>query len=206
MAEYKLICKNQSRNHGSFALFQSPPNTSSPGTLFTLAWLARPAAPDTRVTFNWTNSYHFVWGETGSLHPGAVFESSQAMEADPLRENTVDLTQDQFGSPMFANLRTGGAPGTLTIRQLNTIFDYPVSVGIGMTDTAAYGVKASSNVTTVFTPLDNVYWLVFGSFTQGEVLDITSLSNPVKISFSTQTPVQTAVLTLDNLIKIQIGA
>ena len=44
----------------------------------------------------------------------------------------VDLTEDDFGAPMFKNLRTGGAPGTLTIHQENNVFGFPVSISVGM--------------------------------------------------------------------------
>lgn len=205
MVDYKLTCSNRSRMHDSFALFQAPPDTNSPGSLISLAWLARPSAPNTRVTFSWQKQYHFIWGEYGQMHKGVVFDASQSVDADPVRENMIDLTKDNFGSPMFTNLRAGGPPGTLTVRQIDTQFDYPVLVGVGMADRAACAVQAFSNVTTTFIPRHDTYWLVFGSFIAGQVVDIQALSNPLKITFSQSVPVQTAILDMDNVIRCTSG-
>ena len=73
--QYSLTCINNSQQLGSFAVFQKLPQ--SPPNVFTLAWLARPAHPNTRVTFSWTTDYCFVWSETGVVQPGISFSASR---------------------------------------------------------------------------------------------------------------------------------
>ncbi|MDA8231474.1 MAG: hypothetical protein M0006_09050 [Magnetospirillum sp.] len=189
--------------HGSFAVYQSPPPTNSPGRLITLAWMARPAAPNTRVTFSWSTVLSFIWGEAGYLRPGAIFEASQSVEGDPLRENVIDLGQDSFGAPVFQNLRAGGPPGTMTINQLNTVFDFPVSVGIGMAGMPAYAAEANPNVSTSFIPHRNSYWVVFGGFSSGEAFETGSISGALAVDFDRMTPTQTVVLDIDNILRLK---
>jgi len=201
MSTYKLVCSNRSRMHGSFVVYQVPPALNN-GQLLTLAWLSRPSAPNCRVTFNWSNSLHFVWGEMGTTLGGGVFDASQCIEADPYRANMVDLDKDDFGAPMFQNLRTGGTPGTLTIRQLNNVFDYPVSIGVGVGCKPAYTVDACANITTTFIPLVDRYWVVFGNFTQGQTFDVGSVSGSLMVEFDYNAPVQNVVLDMDNMLQL----
>ncbi|MBV5333924.1 hypothetical protein JZU57_01500 [bacterium] len=202
MSNYKLVCCNHSRLHGAFAVYQSPPTISSPGEMITMAWLSRPAAPRTRVAFTWSNVLCFVWGENGRLGTRVMFEASQSFEADPMRENTIDLAMDKLGAPMFQNLRVGGAAGALTINQLNYVFD-KVSVGVGMDGTAAYAVEANANVTSIFMPHRNQYWVVFGDFMAGQVFDVESISRPLLVEFDRNAPTQTVNFTMDNMLQLE---
>jgi rhizosphere induced protein len=201
MPNYRLVCSNRSAMHCSFAVYQSPPPTNSPGQMISLAWMARPAAPNTRVSFAWSTTPSFIWAEAGSTSSGCIFEASQTVEANPFRENVIDLAQDSFGAPHFQNLRVGGQPGTMTIHQMNNVFDFPVSIGIGMANKPAYAVTSNPNISTCFIPQQASYWVVFGSFSTGEVFDIESISGALAVTFDPMAPTQYVVLAMDNILR-----
>ncbi len=205
MSDFRLVCSNRSNLHGSFAVYQSPPPGNSPGRLINLAWIARPCAPNCRVSFSWSTTLSFTWGAAGSLRRGVVFEESQSVDGDPMRENMIDLAQDQFGAPVFQNLRVGGPPGTMTINQLSNVFDFPVLVGVGMGGKPAYAVEASPNLSTCFMPHEASYWVIFGAYTAGEVFDTESISGALEVSFSRMAPTQSVVLSMDNILHLGSG-
>lgn len=57
-----------------------------------------------------------------------------------------------------------------------------VSVGIAMGGKSAFAMMARPNWNLILSP-HPVYWAVFGTFKEGEVLDVTSMSNIVKLNF-----------------------
>ncbi len=132
MASFSLTCVNNSELSGSFAVFQRPPATMTQGEVLSLAWLARPTAPQSRVAFTWALDYNFIWSETGALSPGLIFAASQVIPANLDGENLIQLTEDEFGATTFVNPGTGGAPGSLTIEQLSNVVPNRTAVGIGL--------------------------------------------------------------------------
>ena len=200
MSVFKLQCFNKSRLDGMFSVFQAPPAIQGAAPALSLAWLSRPSAPGTKVTFSWSTQWHFIWGEHGGAGHGARFDSSQILDADPERENTVDLSKNSFGSPVFTNLRAEGPAGTLTINQLNQVFDYPVAVGIGMASAASAVVMAHPNVTTVFVPTKTKYYVVFGGYSTGDVL-VKSVSPTLILTFESSAPMQRVVFDNDNILR-----
>ena len=201
MTTLSLTCENKSQMSGSFAVFQKPPPMTVPGNVFSLAWFARPTAPSSRVTFSWTLDYSFVWSETGVLQPGINFAAWQNLPADPNGQNIVQLTQDNYGATTFANPNGSGALGSLTVQQLTNVVPNRTSVGIGMAGSGTFAVQAAPNMTAVFTPHPN-YWVIFGNYQTGDVMDIEDVSSAVEVTFGGALATRTATLSLGNVITV----
>ncbi|MDA8231475.1 MAG: hypothetical protein M0006_09055 [Magnetospirillum sp.] len=201
MTQYSLTCVNSSQLSGSFAVFQKPPPSTMPGNVFSLAWFARPTAPGTQVTFQWSVDYSFVWSETGILKPGINFSASQVLPADPDGQNMVQLTVDDYGASRFANPGSGGSVGSLTIQQLSNVVPNRTSVGVGMSGSGTFAIQAAPNMTAVFTPHPN-YWVLFGNYTTGDVMDIEDVAGAVEVTYGGSLTTRTAVMGLDNLITV----
>ncbi|WP_165218821.1 hypothetical protein [Affinirhizobium pseudoryzae] len=201
MTTYSLTCVNESQLSGSFAVFQKPLPSTMPGNVFSLAWFARPTAPNTRVTFTWGLDYSFTWSETGILKPGINFAASQVIPADPNALNQIELKKDDYGATTFSGLSAGGSLGSLTIKQLSNVKPNETSVGIGMAGSGTFAVQAQPNMTAVFTPHPN-YWVIFGNFETGDVMDVEDVTNAVEVTYGGARTSRNAVLNLDNMITV----
>ncbi|HBF28470.1 protein rhiA [Rhizobium sp.] len=201
MTNYSLTCVNNSDISGSFTIFQKAPPTTTPGNVFSLAWITRPAAPGSQVKFAWGLDYNFVWSETGALTPGITFDASQVLPADPYGQNMVQLTKDQWGATTFVNPSADEATGSLRIQQLANVTPNTTSVGIGMSGSGTFAVQAAPNVTAVFTPYPN-YWVMFGNYKTGDVIDVEDVTGAVEVTYDGAQTSRTAVLDADNIISV----
>jgi rhizosphere induced protein len=194
VAQFSLTCQNNSANTGSFVIFQQLPGAVP--NILSLAWFARVAAPTTRVKFAWNTDYSFVWSETGELAPGVDFNASQIWPADLSRSNQVTFT-NAGGIPTFTNQTAGHAPGGFTIVSDGTVPANTFGVGLGMGGAALFTAQAQPNWNMVFTPRPQ-YWLAFGNYMQGEVLDVEAISNAVRIDYPANIYSMAATLNQDN--------
>jgi hypothetical protein len=193
--EYSILFANQSSNTGDVCIYQTSPNIDNPNVM-SLAWLTKAAHPTTNVKFNWSIDYDFEWAETGELVPGVVFEASQVWAANLTNQNSVRLNYLQ-GAYTFDNLSQTGEEGKLYIEESSTIPLKEASVGIGMSGKGTFAVQAQPNLNLVFTP-HPTYWITFGNFIQGEVLDITEISNSLQVDFPPNVYTMVATLGQDN--------
>ncbi|MDR3679741.1 MAG: hypothetical protein P4L41_07235 [Flavipsychrobacter sp.] len=179
--QYSITFTNNSQMMGTGCVFQQDNNIQG-YDVFPLAWMTRICAPNMRASFSWTLDYCFVWAETGRLMPGVVFNSSQILQADLNNQNQVTFDY-RNGTYTFSNLHQGGQSGTLTIQEASGIpMSGSASIGIGMSGTATFAAQAMPNMNQQFRPAPT-YWMAFGQFTTGQVLDIHSMGNIVGISF-----------------------
>ncbi|HEX4954712.1 MAG TPA: protein rhiA [Thermoanaerobaculia bacterium] len=193
--QYTVIFKNNSQNPGSASLYQQNPSFDNAG--MPLAWMTKYAYPTTSVSFQWQIEYGFVWSQTGVLTPGIVVAASQYWPADLTTSNQVTLTYDaQHGAFTFANQTKASQPGSLNVVQDRTIPSNVASVGIGMAGSATYVVQAMANVNAVFTPHPE-YWIAFGNYVEGEVIDVTTMNAPAQIQFPPNVYSMTAILNPD---------
>lgn len=199
--QYSLTCINNSSLLGSFAVFQAAPQLTVPANVFSLAWFARPAHPGTQVTFQWTLEYSFVWSETGVLKPGITFAASETVPADPFRQNFTQLTEDNFGASYFTPPNTTGTVGSLTIQQLSNVVPNRTAVGVGMSGAGTFVVQAAPNMTAVFTPHPN-YWVVFGNYRTGQVMDIEDVTGEVEVTYAGSLTSRTALLQPNNILSV----
>ena len=203
--QYTLRVINNSSNLVDMCTYQKDPDIGVPNVM-SLAWFAKPAHPTTTVVFRWTVDYSFVWSETGKLIPGVFFDASQVWPADPAivgvsngtaAGNQIGLTYDKGAYNFKATPTSGAKAGTLYVKEEGAIPLKQASVGIGMSGSGTFVVQSQPNLNLTFTP-HPVYYLAAGTFTQGEVLDIGSVTNPTAIKFPAGVFSVTATLNEDN--------
>jgi rhizosphere induced protein len=201
---YTLTFINNSANNWDFCCFQEDPNISTQDVK-SLAWFAFPVAPTTSVSFSWTINYQFVWSQLGNLAAGVKFSARQKWDADLTRQNGVDFTRKPNKAFTFENQSSFGNPGTLYINQDGTIPADTAAVGINMgiagappgAGSGTFVVAAQPNITASFTP-HPVYWVTFGQYTPGQVLDTQQITKKAKVAFPVNTYDMYAILGQNN--------
>lgn len=196
MTTYSLIFQNNSSNTWTACVYQKAPDLATQDVM-SLAWFAKGAAPTTNIVFDWQVNYAFVWSETGPLIPGVMFAASQTWPADPDGHNNQVTLTDANGVFTFANQTAGPAEGSLYIVQDGTIPENTAAVGIAMSGAGTFVVGAEPNIQAMFTPTPN-YWITFGEYTQGEVIDIEQITNSAQILYPPNVTSMTAILNADN--------
>lgn len=192
--QYTVIFQNNSTTPGIAGLFQQDP---SPTDSWSLAWLTKYAYPTTSVNFQWQPDYGFAWSQTGTLGTGVVVSASQYWPANLTTSNQVTLTYDaQHQAFTFVNQTAGPQSGSLFVNQDGTIPGNVAAVGIGMAGSPTFVVQAQANITVAFTPHPQ-YWIAFGNYTQGEVIDVSTMNNPAQIVFPPNIYSMTAILNPD---------
>lgn len=192
---YSIDFENNSVNAGDVCIYQTQPDIGVYNVM-SLAWLTKKAASNSDVKFTWGIDYSFVWSETGELKPGVIFEASQNIPADLDTDNQIKLTYPD-GYYEFSETSVGPNPGNLYISEGARIPINQASVGIGMSGAGTFVVQAQPNMNLMFTP-HPVYWITFGNFEPGQVLDIEQVTNKAEIPFPANCYEMKAVLNQDN--------
>jgi hypothetical protein len=197
--EYSITFQNYSTNFGNVCIYQTDPNLGP--DVMSLAWFAKPTHPTTEESFTWTIDYGFIWDETGELVPGVVFDASQVWPADLTQNNKIKFsrTNDAY---TFSDLSKGSISGVLEIDEDDTIPLKRASIGISMAGAGTFVKQAQPNMTLFFEPHPE-YWITFGNFEPGEVLNITEITNKQRIEFDPGVFAITAILNKDNTWKIK---
>ena len=161
-----------------------------------VVWFSKTVHPTTRSRFTWDPSDQgFVWTLSGRLAPGIVADASQYWRSDLNSDNLVNFTKSE-GAYTFADQRQGEVPGSLFIEADGTITPGQAAVGAGMAGAPTLLVQANPHTMYQVSPHPQ-YWIVFGRFLEGEVLDVQVLNNPAQIEFPVNTYSMTAILKPD---------
>ncbi len=177
---YSLSITNDSTLEGYHATIYQ----QAPEPMATLAWMARTCHPDTRVTFSWQLRYDFVWGQQSDLRPGADYQLGQSVgtDLDSLNRITLDFADGGF---RFDD-QTSGAPGSLAVKESGAVpgngFRDQGCVGIGMSGAGTAVTPTEPNTWLQFDPRPR-YWIGFGHYPAGTVLDPTGLVAPLQVQF-----------------------
>lgn len=176
---YTVVFENRSSRAGTICIYQEDP--AGPGFPSALAWLCQDVEPGGELTFQWTLDYAFVWGETGELVPGVIFEPAQIIPCDPFATNAIFLSAKN-GPVQFVEPPYNGQIGMLTISADGTVPIDRLSMGIRLAGADALVQQVipllSFRVTTA-----PRYWIALGDFTPGEVLDTTILTDKAVLAF-----------------------
>jgi hypothetical protein len=193
MTTYTVIALNHSTMNGNACVYQQAPNTAD-SNVMSLAWFSKGMHARTRAEFKWSLDYSFLWSETGVLVPGVLFSASETLAAT--LGARVDFNHD--GTGYFFENETAGTPNKLSIAQGASIPSNQASVGIGMSGSGTFAVQAQPRMNAIFAPHPE-YWITFGNISQGEVMDITSVtSQSGKIEFPNGVYSMAAILNEDN--------
>ncbi len=179
---YKLKMINNSTSPWDFYVYQQMPNEQSPN-VFSLAWFCSPwkITPGTKIEFQWTIDYTFVWGATGTIQPGVTFTAGQTIDADPASINTT--TFSTLPGPNMTAAVTAPPQGSLVIKDADNVPNGKFSVGIGMGDAGTFVTAAGTNLLHTFTPTPT-YWIAAGTDVKiGTILDITTVTQNHQVIF-----------------------
>ena len=187
--EYTLRVKNDSQQTGSICVYQTCPDQENNSNIYSLAWFSKSAHPETQLSFKWSIDYSMVWSETGELRPGVMFDASENKKTDPsdMKTNILTLSKENDAF-LFKNAETDGKLGVLTIKADGTIPNKKASVGVGvgMGGKPAIALNAFANMTYEFIP-HPTYWIAFGDFEAGKVIDVNRISQCMKVVFAPNT-------------------
>jgi len=196
--KYELRVVNNSTNAMSVCVFQTMPPEMMTPNIMSMAWFAKKLYPTTTCRFDWEPTYQFVWDETGELAPGIAFDSAQCWEAGLSENNAITLHFDGEAYTFQDPTTNPQALGSLVIQQDGTIPLKQAAVGIGMGGAPTFVVQAQPNMSLIFTP-HPVYWVTFGEYERGQVLDAEQITNKVQIQFPPNIYSMTATLDAANL-------
>ena len=193
---YSVKVVNKGAAPSKFYVYQQPPTIANN---LSLAWFASPyriAAGD-NITFSWNIQYSFVWSDTGIVKAGVIFASMGLKECDPSGNNVTSFTFEN-DTPQLSEPMTGGTAGSLTINDGITIQSNRFAVGVGMSGKGTYVVNAGPNLTHQFTPEPKFYVVAADKVEEGEVMDITTVTESGSLAFPPNVYNLTATLKSDN--------
>ena len=199
---YSIKMVNNSNRSWFFFVYQQPPPNAYGAQ--SLAWLVSPHNINNggdQITFTWVIQYQMMWAQTGLLMPRVIFSASGSKDADLTTDN---LSSFSFvnNTPKLSEPTRGGAEGSLTINDGATVPENTFSIGVGMGDKGVYAVNAGPNLKHIFTP-NPIYWVcAVNHVIEGEVMNISTLTEKAKVTFPPNVFSMTATLQGDNTWKI----
>jgi hypothetical protein len=162
------------------------------------------AHPGTGVTFGWSRNYQFMWGETGVLRPGVVFSPSQSLDADLTTRNSVTLQYNR-GFAFKDQRRDPQSVGRLVVTQDPSIPSGTAAVGLGVSGSAAFAFQAQPNMSMNLNLERPEYWVTFGTYAKGQLLDRWQITNSARVDFPPGVFRMTATLDGGNNWNVQPG-
>ncbi|MCW7762815.1 protein RhiA [Photorhabdus luminescens] len=190
---YTVRFENKSPSSWTVYLYQKIPE--QPSDVFSLAWQASPfkIVSGAYFTFKWSIEYSFIWGRTGALTNGVVFEAGQIVDADPTDRNVITFNTND-NTPAFGAITDGGGGGILTIKENKNIPNNTYTTGIGMSKQGTFVQQALANTTQLYTPEPKYYIAVGVGVQMGQVLAQT-VSQSSELLFKPSVYNLTATLT-----------
>lgn len=194
----QLNFQNNSGLSGSIMVYQKIPNLA--GNVFSVAWITKYTHPGSAVSFTWTTDYCFVWSETTELSVSTQCEAFQIFPAETNTVNSVELTYTN-GAFSFGNPQNSGMPGMLQIIQDSSIPPNQAMVGIGMSNAPTFLTSAQPNMIVTINAASE-YWITFGNYKTGEIVDVTALANTVQVVYPYGVTTMNAILNQDNILTV----
>jgi hypothetical protein len=183
MSTYTLTVKNDSTNAVDMAIFQEAPDLGTGINVFTLAWFSKYTYQQTIAVFTWGIDYSAIWSRPGQkLRPGVVCNTSQHVPVDLAAENTTTLTYDAPNNAFNFGPLSKGSVGSIftncdnSVPNSNTTPSAAAGIGIAVSGAGTFLVDTQPNQNTTWTPKPK-YYLVAGTFKQGEILDVQQIMN-----------------------------
>ena len=192
---YSVTVNNHASNSAYFMVFQNDPTSWAPNAL-SLAWFAKYSnpSPTARIKFQWTVDTGFSWAETGELKPGIQFAASETY--DPSSGNNK-ITLDYNKAYQFTNPSQGADPARFYLAETGNIpLKSQASVGVTMSGSTVFAVQARPNQNLTFSPHPK-YFIAYGDYQEGDVIDVSSVNNPLELPYPTGVYALTTTLNAD---------
>lgn len=197
--KYSLDVKHNGTTYGDFCIYQT--DEGGKDDIRSLVWFKKSAHPGTQLRFEWGIDYGISWSETGSLIPGVIFRASEDRSVDPSDENnnTVEFAKDldAFHFKESSNPTDSGKVGIVCADNIPAAI---ASIGLSMSGRAALARPAHPSLKYTFIPHPR-YWIAFGSFEEGEVLDLNRMTQKYEIDFPVNQYERSIELTSNNTWK-----
>lgn len=179
---YTLRLENNSASPWTFYVYQQLPNQES-ANVFSLAWFCSPyqIVPGNFIRFQWEIDYGFVWGDTGAIQPGVIFDAGGIVPANLMTaNNTIFTTQP---GPHLTSPEKGDPAGSLKVSDENNVPNNRFSVGISMSGAGTFVTPAGPNLDHIFTPTPS-YWIAAGTNVRiGTILNIATITRNKEVEF-----------------------
>lgn len=184
MSSYTLQINNASRSDGSVAIYQKVPELSTDTLeVLTLAWIAKQVAVGRTVTFTWRLEYSFILSLYPEDGPRRAPRGSLSTPADP-KNGPNYIRLDYRGPSGYTFGDSGfepGSRGSLIIetgvrprRSRAGAAHERMAAGIGMYGFGTHLMEIQPNMRVAFTPRP-AYYVVFGEYQPGQVMDTRNL-------------------------------
>jgi hypothetical protein len=193
--KYSLTIYNRSSHTDHFMVFQNDPGSFDKNAM-ALAWFAKLSnpGPTAMVKFTWTVDWGFSWADTGPLSNGAKYEASETAAVD--QGNAITL--DYNGAYRFTKQQKGSDPNLMYIGEASSIpVGSAASVGVTMSGRTVYATQARPNNNLTFSP-HPVYYVAYGRYEEGEVIDVSTVNNPLALPYETGVYSLTTTLNKDD--------
>ena len=194
--KYELEVIHNGTDCGDFCIYQTYDGQMD--DIRPLVWFSKTAHPGTKLNFGWEIDYSVAWSEQGDLTPGVVFKASQIQAMDPsdTSRNTVLLTCEK-GAYRFGSSDNPTKAGKLGVVCDTMIAPNTVSVGVAMSGKPTHACVAAPSLKYTFAPHPR-YWIAFGKFEEGEVIDVNRMTQKFEIAYPVNTYQRTIELTANN--------
>lgn len=200
---YSLTVLNENAKWQQFALFQTMPKIGGASVNpVSHAWIIGGAAAGTKhnpsmSVFNWTVDYSVVVGyiqQMGSEESARSFQTASQRSVSLLQNNLVHVTyRGPFpdGAPGFPTPSKTSDSGTIVAKaddniptaSLQSSEEVCINIGIAMSKKPAVSVQLEPNLRYTFTPKPK-YFILAGSFIEGQVIDTATASTAYEVTFS----------------------
>ncbi|TGQ54197.1 hypothetical protein EN836_11805 [Mesorhizobium sp. M1C.F.Ca.ET.193.01.1.1] len=199
---YSLTVLNQNSKFQQFALFQTIPDIVGPSVNpVSLAWMLGGAAPGSvsnpsQSVFSWEINYQvntgYIQDQGTTINPRRFTTASNA-DVMINTQNAIGITYlgpFPYGAPAFPAGPTNGKAGLISVQSDDKIptavvqasQSVSVNVGIAMNAKPTIVVQALPNLLYQFTPKPT-YYIIAGSFVQGQVIDTATSSNAYQVAY-----------------------
>lgn len=194
--KYQLDVEHQGTSCGDFCIYQTYEDQDE--DIRSLVWFSKKAHPGTTLKFEWNIDYSFAWSEEGVLEPGVIFRASEVYKADPSNtsENSIGFTRESEAYH-FVSSNHKTTQGKLGIKCDGTIPAGKASIGIAMSGKPVFARQADPNLQYTFA-VHPKYWIAFGDFEEGEVIDLNRMTERYEINFPVNQYERAIRLTADN--------
>jgi hypothetical protein len=192
---YSITVNNRASHSAYFMVFQSDPTSWAPNAL-SLAWFAKFSNPSktARIKFEWTVDTGFSWAETGELKPGIHFSATEIY--DPYNDLNK-ITLDYNGAYQFIDPASGPDKDRFYLNETKNIpLKSQAAVGVTMAGSTVYAVQARPNQNLTFSPHPK-YFIAYGDYQEGDVLDVSTVNNPLELPYPTGVYALTTTLNVD---------